>query len=461
MRRYRLIAGLVVAIAATPTLAMASTAGRGTATTSVSILSINAQGKAIEVGTGTGRASTDMIRQQLQESAVAEMSIIGASVVGVATTPNYAVTSDSRSRPIHELPDAAGIPLGDGPTIEGSAALQLMKAQVDKALPSARSTLGHLKIDMSMINGMLTLSGLDLAIDNISDPDQAIASQTVGLSRLSLLPFSEILDRATNLTIDDVLDLATQFGDEATRTNVDEVEAAKADVITAVNNAQAGTIVGDISVDSLVGCDAPLTQTLCDNPDVTARLGDLQAAKDALRATLGSLPLLDIRDLVAGILAQATDFTSTATVDVNYTFANVLGVSLPKPPNADIAFSDVATKLGEVETRLKSVSGLENISLTISPLAKDPKTGTDGDYKTASAAVTVVRVHAAMAQGAGVSSPLSFDLDLLKIATDAEHKPSILGGGLARTGTSPLLPLCGIVLVGLGLRLRRTLGDAA
>ncbi|MEO7804531.1 MAG: hypothetical protein ABIS18_09345 [Actinomycetota bacterium] len=451
---------------AVPGISSAASPAVGTATTSISILSLTASRKTVNLGAGTGFASTDQVKQNLGAlGAKASMSFTAAQLLDAISTPKISVetTSDKTS----DVAADGTSPLLDVPTASGSLTISGMRADVDNAVPSAKSTLGQVTLDANVFDGLVLIQGIKMALTNESNPTEAKSFQGVEISNVAVLPLSEIIDRATDLSADDLIDLAAGFGGDATADELAAVNVSKASMTSVVNALSPGLLDTNSSAELMLACGAPLQQVICDLPDVATAIAALQSAVDTLKTALGALSLVSLKDVIVGTLATATDTSSASSANLSWGAVKVAGIEVPVTPgDLQASVASVNATLSQLQTLMGTLTqGLGGLKLEIAPPTTNATHDQSGAYYHAVSSIKPLGVVVSLPAAAGIKSPLDVKGQLFTVAGDAEHRPSILDAPpnppLANTGANAGWVLMGLLMIVGAYRLRRWLGDAA
>lgn len=490
-RKYQIAALVTTFLLCIPTSAFAASPAVGTAAFTTSILSVTSQLSSvasphIEIGIAGSKSTTDQVRQNLGTTlARASLSFLPANVANVAASPALAVSANSDDKPNDNFADGVAPPLADAATVAGDISYTGMRAAVTKSPPTALATLGNAVVNLTLLNNLISLNGLKVGVSSQSLTDAATSQEGISAASIRIASLGDILTRATTLTSDEILALATSIGGSATASQVTAVQDAKAAAIAAANSIIPGIAPSSTSISTLLSCGAPLNVTipilnvsLCSIGTVNTALSTLQSAVNLLTTALKALPLLSINDLKVGMMATASDTASSASSSLTWGTSQVAGTTLPASADPQTALVTLNATLATVTTALQnSTSSLAGLTITlVGPSIPAPTTSTDGAYHLASSSLRGLQVGINLASAAGVSLPLVVDATLFTLSTSAEHRPSIIDppaggtngspngagpGPLAKTGTSPTWIIGGIMLLAFGLRLRRWLGDAA
>lgn len=481
----RLAAVVAIMIVGMPLLASASAPAVGTADTSITLLGLSYRSSGagvthtINVAVSSGIATTDPVRNNLS-ALKASTNFIAAHIAGVSDTVDerhgdWAVSAeagatDGEKNSTNTADDQEQI---NETAVKGDVTATAMYAEVDPRVPSAKATATGLNLDLVIGEGdLIALDDVRANISDDSNPTSAKADQSVSVSRISLVPLKQLLDRVGGLSPEALLALAGKWGNETTQDQVAIATAAAAPLLA---------LTGSTSLSSAISL-ANTTCALLSAAPVCALVALLQTELDTLLTMFSATGIVDITNLTAGVTAEAFDSNATAKALAGYESIFVLGREVTQTATLDEAFAELDKSLNEMKDDFSaSVAALSGLTIEIDTIFAQEKTGTDGSYQTASASVAVLRfllelpstsvVTGGFSAQATAGDPLSVDARVLTLAGDAEHRPAIVdvpgggggggGGPLANTGLEETILLSGLALMGLGLRVRRWLGDAA
>lgn len=469
----------------------------GKADTSVSIFSVDLAGRDIDIGTGSGYADT--LDPNSLAAALAFLAARAPNPDDPETDIEHGVVRakvegcDSACE--EEQGPSEALPVTEPALFDGSVLFESAKAELKPSELWAHSTLGSVTGDISLADALGTLAslnGMKVSVDNVSGKPQADALQGVEIHEINILPLKAFLDRVASLSIDDLLKLAAALGGSVTDEEEAAAEAAKAaeeaareamiDFFDDFNpileslgldpvdeNTDSETLLENAAAVITACEEGALSGPICDVEELADALSDavdaLNLARDTLEDALGELPLLSIKDLVAGVSAQATDTSSEATAGLTWGEIQVGGVT---DTVVGLNLEEMALQLSEAvqdaTDTLKSLPGFGSLGIDIKVVPVSPHTSEpnskDGDFYVASSSVSALEVDVSLPASA---NGLDMNLRVLSLASDARHRPAILDDNpdLADTGVEQWLALSGIFAIAVAFRLRRWLGDAA
>lgn len=477
----RLAAAVAIMIIGLPLIAAASSPAVGTAETSITLLGLAYKSSSagvthtINVAVSSGIATTDPLRNNLT-ALKASTNFLAAQVGGVTDTVDenhgdwtVSVESGTNETEKKSTTTAEEKEPIKSDFVSGDVTATSMLAEVDPRIPSAKALAAGLNLDLTIGEGdLIELDDVRGTILDESNPTSAKADQAVSVSRISIVPLKELLDRAGGLSPDALLALADKWGNETTREQVATTTAAAAPLLALV---PPSTSIAD-AID--------LATALCSvDPVLCAARDTLQTELDTLVAMFSATGIVDITNLTAGVTAEAFDNRATAKALAGYESIFVLGREVTQTATLNEALIQLDKDLNEMKDDFSaSVTALSGLTIDIDAIFPEEKTGTDGSYQTASASVAVLRFllqlpSISVASGgfsaqATAGDPLTVDARFLTLAGHAEHRPSIVdlpggggGGPMANTGPEEIALLSGLLLMVVGLRVRRWLGDAA
>lgn len=470
-------------VLATATAAPAATPAVGSASTELSILSLRSGADEIEVGISSGSANTE------GDLLAASMNLVAAQVGEALEQGVLSVNADSSSEDKYRdsETEATALPLDVAGLVSGTVTLAPASAEVDPAAYSALAALGAVTIDLDLVDGLVAVRGARLGVADESLTSRASAIEGAEIGSLDVLPLGMVFDLA-ELSVEDIADLlidfASTYGGAAVGEELDEVNDARSEAIDDVNDLLATydtlDVLPDLSddasaqdlIDGAEDCEttfAALAEAvrdlLCGGWDLA--IAPLIDALNDLLDALAVLSLLGADDVEAGVAAAAFDDHGDASSLAEAGAVRVLGLGFPVSADALAAtLETAATTLSDAVEDLSDLTGL-HIQMSVVPLSESAVTGKDGEFYFGDASLSTLRVTALVAEDQ-VSEPLlDADLRVLSLGATARHRPGVATPGapdnpdLANTGVSPLMVAAAVLLVILGVRLRRWLGDAA
>lgn len=481
----RLAATVAIMIVGLPLIAAASSPAVGTAQTSITLLGLSYKSSnagvthTINVAVSSGIATTDPVRNNLT-ALKASASVLAAQVAGVTDTVerfgDWAVSAESGSTDTQKnsTTTADNQEQINESVVKGDVTATALFAEVDPTVPSAKATAAGLNLDLVVGDGdLIALDDVRASILDDSNPTSAKADQSVSVSRISIVPLRELLDRVGGLSPDALLALADKWGNATTRAQVAAATAAAAPLLAVVpTTTSVASAIAAVTASCALVPIAP----------VCAALATLQTELDTLIAMFSATGIVDITNLTAGVTAEAFDNRATASALAGYESIFVLGREVTQTATLNEAFIQLEADLNEMKDDFSAmVSALSGLTIEIDTIFPEEKIGTDGSYQTSSASVSVLRFLLRLPATTGSSSgfsaqatagdPLTVDARVLTLAGKAEHRPSIVdlpgggsgapGGPTANTGPEETVLLSGLLLMVVGLRVRRWLGDAA
>lgn len=475
----------------------------------------------IEAAAAAGFATTDPPRNGL-DKLKAYFNFVAASTKGVTATasPKLSVDSESGAEKESDTIATSYNPLEMPSLLNGAVTLTAMTAEVNPADPSARSSLGDGVVDLDMGAGMVQLNGVTMSVNNDSAPGYAKAFEGVHVDELSVVKLSVLAEWVGGLSpqqvADEILNLASEFAPTQAGPALAAAESERASAHSAINDCLAGVsptacvplgplgltpLANDATAQEVLDYPAtfgancltllgslPTADVLCAEivPLLTSQVSQLDDFIEDVLDIMLPMPLISVRNLDVKVESYAYATGSQGVANATWDAATVLGIDLEEvnenanPANAFVTIDTEAKKLAEELGKFPQFAG---ITASVQPIYTAPVTGKNGDYYFANSELTVLRVFLEIpgqstANGyspSALGDPFAVDARFLTLSGFAEHKPAAFddpgplggnpGGGdgprLALTGPSELILLSGMLLIVLGLRLRRWLGDAA
>ena len=472
MNRIRIgLVGLVVASLAGLSAGGASAAsvsGRGTASSSITLLSVDLGNvQHLKVLTDQGQGTLDPARLGLSgPQAFASLSAVDASGLLNLSLPNPALkasapgtsnvpaqlTSIPVSFPGSAVP-LAGTSLPVGAGLLASGTVNPVKLEAHQSDTSVDSAVGTTVPDLSILQGLSEIKGVNIAglntnasvsaskgdtgITTVDSVDVLSLQGLLGMAGLNLadLPLSSltgVLDKL-GLTVPgggslgnlSGASISGLLGDVTGLLNVKNGLSTAADcsaLTSLVNNNLSGLpdltgllqsgggllggLLGQLPLSSSGGltgllstCSSvsALTQPILDliNPVLTPLLSQATTVLDGLLSTLNGAPLLSLQGVNLSAVANAADTlaNSSATTTANFGHILVGGKDLGLlDPNAPVDQINAlkGTVLGVVNT-VTSTLGLGNL-IDIGLLERTASVKADGSYNVASAGLDLLRV---------------------------------------------------------------------
>lgn len=514
----------VVVLVAIPAAGPAATPAVGSATTSISLLSVagylGGVGQSVEIGAGSGLATTDPARQSLSsKTAAVEFAAARASGAQAIESSSY----DFSARADESKSSDSGQNFEITLTGSETPATDLVIADVDIGAYEttvydlfARAALTEVKVDAGALSGLVSLDDAVVGIAGESSTDKAVATQGVSFGKLSIFSLSDLLGQLGRSVADlaafsDLADLGDQLGLPAGATQPLRDAQADYDAAGADEAAWAAAVAELLDGDLDLAADTAALQAIAGfaakyatfltgdptDPAVVAAtmalvkaplLAILDAARSTLAATVGDLALVTLEGVTAGVSAEASDQAASASAGVSWTSAKVAELTVPTLDDINATLADLTGKVSDIVNAVGDAVGL-SLSVSLKIGEEIESTSVDGSYQVAVAELTAVSVDVTASLpiggsfGSGVlarysgiqaqagGSNLTAGTKVLSLRARSEHKPATSdappgspgagGPGLAATGYGVLWSLSGILALGLGLRLRRWLGDAA
>ncbi len=463
MNRIRIgLVGLVVTSLTGLTAggAAAATSGRGTASSSITLLSVELGNiQKLKVLTDQGQGTLDASRLGLPgPQAFASLSAVDASGLLNLSLPNPALkasapgTNNASLAPLAvNFPGDAlslagtSLPLGAG--LLASGTINPVKLEASQSDSSASSIVGTSVPDLSVLQGLLSIKGVNIAGLNTSATASASKGDTgivgidsvgvlslagllggLGLNNLADLPLGTLTSLVDglglpvnsgtlglgNLTGGGVLDILTGTnGLLSTLTGLVGIADCQGLINTVSgttglpllggllnNGGLLGGLLGGLNLpiggigELLTACNVGnFASTLTSVTDTLEGVGG--GLLDSLLGTLGSAPLLELSGVSLSAVANAADTlaNSSATTSANFGTIKVGGQSLGALDlNATVAqvMALKDTVLGTLNT-VTSILGLPNL-IDIGILERTSSVKTEGAYNVASAGLDLLRV---------------------------------------------------------------------
>jgi LPXTG-motif cell wall-anchored protein len=440
--------------------AAAATSGRGTASSSITLLSVELGNiQKLKVLTDQGQGTLDASRLGLPgPQAFASLSAVDASGLLNLSLPNPALkasapgTNNASLAPLAvNFPGDAlslagtSLPLGAG--LLASGTINPVKLEASQSDSSASSIVGTSVPDLSVLQGLLSIKGVNIAGLNTSATASASKGDTgivgidsvgvlslagllggLGLNNLADLPLGTLTSLVDglglpvnsgtlglgNLTGGGVLDILTGTnGLLSTLTGLVGIADCQGLINTVTgttglpllggllnNGGLLGGLLGGLNLpiggigELLTACNVGnFASTLTSVTDTLEGVGG--GLLDSLLGTLGSAPLLELSGVSLSAVANAADTlaNSSATTSANFGTIKVGGQSLGALDlNATVAqvMALKDTVLGTLNT-VTSILGLPNL-IDIGILERTSSVKTEGAYNVASAGLDLLRV---------------------------------------------------------------------
>jgi hypothetical protein len=440
--------------------AAAATSGRGTASSSITLLSVELGNiQKLKVLTVQGQGTLDASRLGLPgPQAFASLSAVDASGLLNLSLPNPALkasapgTNNASLAPLAvNFPGDAlalagtSLPLGAG--LLASGTINPVKLEASQSDSSASSIVGTSVPDLSVLQGLLSIKGVNIAGLNTSATASASKGDTgivgidsvgvlslagllggLGLNNLADLPLGTLTSLVDglglpvnsgtlglgNLTGGGVLDILTGTnGLLSTLTGLVGIADCQGLINTVTgttglpllggllnNGGLLGGLLGGLNLpiggigELLTACNVGnFASTLTSVTDTLEGVGG--GLLDSLLGTLGSAPLLELSGVSLSAVANAADTlaNSSATTSANFGTIKVGGQSLGALDlNATVAqvMALKDTVLGTLNT-VTSILGLPNL-IDIGILERTSSVKTEGAYNVASAGLDLLRV---------------------------------------------------------------------
>lgn len=518
--RVLLIAGLSLVISASvPAMGSAVLPGVGTGLTSISLLAVTGYvegiGQSVELGAGSGLATTDPVRRMLA-SKTASVGFAAARAAGAQSIESSDFDISANADETKRTDGGSAFTLGldgDETNVSNLAVVSVGIGTVSATVSDlfAYSSLSEITFAGSALSGLVDITGATAGITNESNAQKARASQGLYIESVKVFSLNEMLvqlgSSAAALEVFGTLaDLGDDLGLPSDVTQplrdaeaaYDEAEADEA----AWNAAIAELTDGDLDVaadlaatETIAGMAVKYAAYLSGDPTdpmtVAATMGlvktPLAAAVDAARSelagTIGDLPLVTLDKVTAGVTAEAMDGTSLAASVVSWESARVASLDVPTLDSINDTIDSLTTMVTDVVNMVGDAVGL-SLGVKVEIAKETEQMTTDGPYSVATAKLTLLDVKvntSAPLAAPSIHAPGGFHgpapdvvagAQVLGLVATAEHRPGVSGGGptgengdgggpLASTGFNYLWSVGGIGLIGLGLKLRRWLGDAA
>lgn len=455
-RRFLLVLAITLLVVASGAAGGAASPPVGSATTNLSIISVTgSEIPSLEVSRITGLATTDPGR--IRPSTFARMQYVPSRVdeesedevtVEADAEKGYDSFSQTVPTPV-ELPKPPSVPL-----VSMSYTLGLTEASVPNSL-EAYASLGQLKFNADILSGLIVLEDVTTGVNDGSNTSMAESSQTVEFAKISFFPFGKLID-VGSLSVEELLKMAESV---APAGSTGPVEQARADLIAALGDEPLLKAAVEAAL-LLLGKDlnsATYEELIKAVDDAESSLGldlgltdPLKQAIDDLRAIVGSIALLTWQNFKSGVKAEATDGGSSAS-------AEIIDAGTMKVASIDVPVDKVGEEIEKLVTTLKvDVSVLDKLVVKITPLAKVTEpTEFMSPYWTANAGFTGLVIE--------LSINPSYVVKVLSLEAFAEHKPAVVDPpppGLANTGPEQLWIVAGMVLLGAGVLLFRSIRGA-
>lgn len=510
-RRFLLVLAITLLVVASGAAGGAASPPVGTGKTSISIFTLTTQdlavNYAVSLAFGSGVATTDPPRNGAGFN-FANLDLTGASVGEESLVKVRSSADADDSNDVKRAdPDPEGS--GEPASIEGCVGApeggNLFECDLTREVGGVKVTsgkmtikdrtscanhptvcpqevfakLGQATMDVDVLEGTVVFEGVSFDVLDKSHEPLSSAAQGIEVKKIDLLPLSKILEFA-GLSIDDLIELADLL-DESGETS-EAAKGAKKTLLDAVNTLVEPDLPEDTSAEDVIAKAKELMALEQDAHD-TLGLGvdcstdpppaacpvaallqplvdDFESKVDALRTALGAITVLTIEDFKARVEAASDGANPTASAKIlGIGTMKVFGQTVTAPEGVgekqvddliDAAVAQMNTTVAEV----KKV--LESLGVTINEWDADEETGIkDGVYRFGQADLTPL--------GLTVKINPTWDFKLMTLSAYAEHKPAVVDPpppGLANTGPEQLWIVAGMVLLGAGVLLFRSIRGA-
>ncbi|MEO7803642.1 MAG: hypothetical protein ABIS18_04195 [Actinomycetota bacterium] len=395
--------------------------GDGSSSTSVSLLSVNMNGRSLDLGTGSGMSNN------LPGNMGAGTNFFAARTLDL-NIGQITATADAAN------PDTAAIdyvlPLDINSVLSGSVTYAAAEAHVDPATYWAMARLGHATIDASAMGGLVQMNNVDIGFTNESSTSASQALQGISIEELTLARMGLFLDRSTTMSSDQLILIAGALGGPQITQQLLDIEIARQLTIQTIN---ALLPLGYLSLSSSLSVQQVLDFVAsCSNdrfllPICSALQSPTVPLLDAmslLRTMVGALPLITIKALEVGVAATTGDASATSTVVASWGSASVAGIELTKLVDPQAAMEALMAAVEFVETQLRQLPGLEDLSIVVTPLMTSTPTNTLGSYSTARSQLDFLEISMTAPASSTVPAPMSITVDVITMSAASQYRPT-------------------------------------